>query len=80
MIEWSLDKRKRADDSFESPTRLSLKSPTVGGENGAAARLAKVERATALALIDLGQRNMMVPLPKRRPGKGARYFSSRNEL
>jgi len=80
MIEWSLDKRKRADDSFESPTRLSLKSPTVGGENGAAARLAKVERATALALIDLGQRNMMVPLPKRRPGKGARYFSSRTEL
>jgi len=36
----------------------------LAAKNGAAARMAKVERATALALVDLGQRKFLVPLPK----------------
>jgi hypothetical protein len=33
---------------------------------GAAARMAEIERATALAVVDLGQRFLLVPLPERR--------------
>ncbi len=36
----------------------------VAAKSGAAARLAKIERATALALFDLGQRDLLVPLPE----------------
>lgn len=35
-----------------------------GGKSGAAARLTKIERATAQATIDFGQREILVPLPE----------------
>jgi len=36
--------------------------------------MAKVERATALALIDLGQRKFLVPLPKWQPTGSCGYI------
>ena len=39
---------------------------TVCSKIGAAARMAEIERATALAVGDLGQRLLLVPLPESR--------------
>lgn len=40
--------------------------PTTAAKSGAAARLAKIERASAHATCDLGQREKLVPLPELR--------------
>lgn len=37
--------------------------PTSAAKNGAAARMTKIERASAHATTDLGQREKLVPLP-----------------
>lgn len=61
-------KPSRSDHSCELMTLTAIsESSDHGGKNGAAARLAKIERATAHATVDLGQRQKLVPLPNERP-------------
>ena len=50
------------------PRRLFANPPTIGGKNGAAARLTRIERASAHALTDPGQRQKLVPLPNELAG------------